>query len=92
MNEPPVYTARFEKRARKSLDHLPPEICSHILQKIYQLERDPRLSGSIKLSTGEGEFYRVRVGDYRIIYQIINDQLIVLIAAVDHRKDVYRDF
>ena len=92
MNEPLIYTARFERKALKSLENLPADIRSRVLRTIFQLERAPRPHGSIKLSTGDVDYYRVRVGNYRVVYQIIDNQLIILVVAVDHRKDVYRDF
>jgi mRNA interferase RelE/StbE len=60
-----------------------------IAAKIDSLAHDPRPRGVEKLS-GEENLYRVRVGNYRIIYQLQDAQLIVLVVKVGHRRDVYR--
>ena len=59
-----------------------------ILRKMESLRDDPHPPVSVKLS-GQ-EYYRVRQGDYRIIYQIENERLIVIVVKVRHRRDVYR--
>ena len=59
-----------------------------ILRKMELLRNDPHPPVSVKLS-GQ-EYYRVRQGDYRIIYQIENERLIVIVVKVRHRRDVYR--
>jgi len=51
---------------------------------------NPRPPGATKLEGG-GELYRIRSGDYRIIYQIRDDRLVVLVVIVGHRREVYRD-
>jgi len=66
-------------------------------KKLYQrlrealdaLEENPRPINSVKLQ-GEEELYRVRVGDYRIVYQIQDRQLIVLVVQMGHRREIYR--
>lgn len=50
---------------------------------------EPRPAGMVKLA-GEEELYRVRVGDYRIIYTIQDDQLLVLVVTIAHRREAYR--
>jgi mRNA interferase RelE/StbE len=59
-----------------------------IVEKIEALADDPRPAGSVKL-TGHGA-YRIRVGDYRVIYAVADDQLVVLVVEVGHRREVYR--
>jgi len=53
------------------------------------LGKEPRPKGVKKL-TGAEDLYRIRVGDYRFVYQILDDRLIVLVVRIAHRKDVYR--
>lgn len=53
------------------------------------LAQEPRPSGAKKLVGGEGE-WRVRTGDYRIVYVINDDVLLVLVVAVDHRREIYQ--
>jgi len=56
---------------------------------IDDLEQNARPSGCVKLA-GEPDLYRIRVGDYRIIYQVNDLKLTVLVLAIGHRRDVYR--
>lgn len=56
---------------------------------IQELAEDPRPPGSLQLSGGDGEF-RIRVGDYRIVYDVQDDELVVLVLRVGHRREVYR--
>ena len=58
----------------------------HVLRK---LEADPRPPGSLKLQ-GNEELFRIRMGDYRLIYQIQDAVLIVLVVQIGHRRDIYR--
>jgi mRNA interferase RelE/StbE len=60
-----------------------------IVTRIRSLARDPRPFGSEKLS-GRGDLYRLRVGRYRVVYTVGDDELVVLIVRVGHRKNVYR--
>ena len=58
--------------------------------KIRALADDPRPAGAKKLE-GVGDLYRVRAGDYRVLYQIEDARLVVLVVDVGNRRDVYRD-
>ena len=60
-----------------------------IVARIRELAEDPRPVGCEKL-VGESDRYRVRVGRYRVVYSIDDDELVVLVVRVAHRKDVYR--
>ncbi|MGH2414985.1 MAG: type II toxin-antitoxin system RelE family toxin [Microcystaceae cyanobacterium] len=84
------YQIIFDKRAAKQLKKLPKEIQGHLKSKIAELSINPRPPGVVKL-TGKDKIYRVRVGDYRIIYQIQDNELIILIAQVSDRKNAYKD-
>lgn len=67
-------------------------ICSEykkIQQRIDMLETDPRHNGSIKMS-GKENTYRTRVGKYRIVYEIYDHKVLVVVVNIDHRKDIYR--
>lgn len=74
--------------ATKSIEKFPREIQKRVLDRLEDLTEQPRPPGSIKLS-GQ-DVYRIRVGDYRIIYAIHDQQLIILVVDVGHRRDVYR--
>lgn len=84
--------ARFELRVRpsvaKDLKSIPKQSVLRILERIEGLRDDPRPVGSEKLSGLER--YRIRQGSYRILYSIFEDQVVVEIVKVGHRKDVYR--
>jgi mRNA interferase RelE/StbE len=83
----PDYTIELSKKAQKQLDKLSDNIFDPILNAIANLATNPRPHGSKKLKGRDG--YRIRVGDYRIIYDIFDTKLIVVIVALGHRKDIY---
>lgn len=72
----------------KDLRSIPNHDVARILQRIDALQEDPRPAGSEKLSGQER--YRVRQGVYRIVYEVIDDQPVVTVVKVGHRKDVYK--
>ena len=81
------YKIEVKKSAVKELESIPSNDLKRILAKIEMLADDPRPVGCIKL-TGE-EIYRIRQGNYRILYTIEDDILTVFIVKVGHRRDVY---
>ena len=83
----PKYTAVLSKKAQKQLDKLPDNIAEPIIEAILDLEENPRPVGSKKLIGLDG--YRVRIGNYRVIYDIFDSLLIVDVIALGHRKDIY---
>ena len=82
------YILRINEEAAKILKKLDPGIQTRISAAIDALATDPRPSGAKKLKGSE--FYRIRVGDYRIVYEIRNRQLVVLVIRIGHRKEIYR--
>lgn len=85
------YAVQISPAAERSIRKLEHQIQRRILKKIETLKFNPRPNGIEKLDGHEGEpIYRVRVGDYRIIYEIHDQKLIVLVLNVGDRKDVYR--
>jgi len=83
------YTVVFARSARKELESLSPTLADRILSRIESLPAQPRPSGCRKLR-GEQNLWRLRVGDYRVIYRVDDQQVLVDIIAVRHRKDAYR--
>lgn len=83
------YQVEVIPSAKKSLKNIESQYVKKILQKIDLLQIDPRHHGSIKLS-GKENTYRTRVGKYRIVYEIYDSKVLVLVVHIDHRKDVYR--
>ena len=81
------YKIVLTSRSKKQLDKLSDHIAVPILESIALLETIPRPIGCKKLKGRDG--YRIRVGDYRIIYQVIDDELIIDVVTVGHRRDVY---
>ena len=84
------YKILVGKRAERGLDRIKDNnVLRRIVRKIDDLAKNPRPSGVRKIIGSEIDF-RIRVGDYRIIYQVNDDEKIVEIRGVGHRKDIYR--
>ncbi|MBS4008317.1 MAG: type II toxin-antitoxin system RelE/ParE family toxin [Clostridium sp.] len=81
------FEIRFKESVSKDLRHLPNKDVKRILQRIEALRNDPRPAGCDKLSTQER--YRVRQGVYRIIYEVRDNELVVIVVKVGHRREVY---
>ncbi|MEA5580568.1 type II toxin-antitoxin system RelE/ParE family toxin [Nodularia harveyana UHCC-0300] len=84
-----IYQIEFTKGAVKQLKKLPSEIRERIDLKIQELAVEPRPDGVKKLES-ELSLYCIRVGDYRVIYQIQDDVLLVTIVKAKHRREIYR--
>lgn len=82
------YEILFKKSVEKDIKSIPRADLQLIFQRIEDLRSNPRPAGCEKL-TRYG-FYRIRQGAYRIIYHIEDNQLIITVIKVGHRKDVYR--
>ena len=82
------YRLSFKRSVTKDFRNIPQEDVRRILSRIDALALEPRPPGCQKL-TGP-ERYRVRVGRYRIVYEIRDEVLLVIVIAVAHRKGVYR--
>ena len=77
----------IKKSAAKEIERIEKKDRIRIIEKIRSLASDPRQFGSKKLSGQEK--YRIRQGDYRILYQVIDDELIINVVKVGHRRDIY---
>ncbi len=84
------YSVVISKAVQKQVNQLPASIKLKVQEKIFLLKSDPRPSGIVKLK-GYNYQYRLRVGDYRIRYEILDEALQVQILQCKHRSDVYRD-
>lgn len=82
------YKLEFKKSVSKDLRSLPKQDVRRILRRIDQLSDDPRGAGCKKLAGRE--YYRVRLGSYRILYEIFDNQLIIHVIKVGRRSAVYR--
>ena len=84
-----AYTIDVRPRARRSLRQLDPSVRKAIAEVIDGLATDPRPAGFLPL-TGHRPYLRVRSGDYRVIYTVDDSARLVTIAAVGHRREIYR--
>jgi mRNA interferase RelE/StbE len=82
------YRIFINKKAVKALEKIPEPYYANIKKAIYQLSNDPRPTDCKKLKGREA--YRIRVGDYRIIYDISDKLLVVEVIALGHRRDIYK--
>jgi mRNA interferase RelE/StbE len=82
------YSIEIKRSAARELAELPKQDRLRVIARIEQLAHDPRPSGSEKLSGQER--YRVRQGDYRILYEIHDHVLLVMVVRIGHRREVYR--
>lgn len=83
------YQIRWKSSAQKELRRLPQTAVTRIVTAVSQLTSDPHPPGSRKL-IGSEYTYRIRVGDYRVIYDVQGSDLVIEIIRVGHRKDVYQ--
>jgi mRNA interferase RelE/StbE len=86
---PQAYQVEFTPAALRKLAKLPRADQARLISAIDSLEATPRPAGSKKLK-GYADTYRLRIGKYRILYDVYDRALWVLILTVGHRKDVYR--
>ncbi len=83
------YTVELTPGARRTLRKLDPPVQRRIAARIDALAESPRPDGVVKLAGVEPPVYRVREGDWRIVYQIEDDRLVVVVVRVGHRSEVY---
>ncbi len=83
------FVIEYKRSVEKELRKLTHADRVAIIEKVERLKDNPRPEGSAKLK-GSRVLFRIRHGDYRVIYQIRNDVLLVIIIRVGHRRDIYR--
>jgi mRNA interferase RelE/StbE len=84
------YQVLVPKPVQKQLDDLPYTIRDRVLKKILVLKENPRPYGCVKLKGYENE-YRIRIGDYRLRYEIRDHESLVILLHCKHRKEAYRE-
>jgi mRNA interferase RelE/StbE len=84
-----MYELIIKPSAEKEMDRLPARFRQHVVAALEGLRDDPRPPGCAKLH-GTNDLWRIRVGQYRVVYAIQDDALVVLVVRVAHRKDIYR--
>jgi mRNA interferase RelE/StbE len=82
------YQIILPKSVQKELDHLPDEIANRILARLAGLEANPRPADVKKLKGRDA--WRIRVGDYRVIYEIQDRILKIIVIHAGHRREIYR--
>jgi len=87
--ESQLFVIRYYASVKKELRDIPQSIRARVIQKIQALAHDPYPVGVVKLS-GALQLYRIRSGDYRIIYEINGSELLIVIVKIGHRREVYR--
>ncbi|PYM90680.1 MAG: type II toxin-antitoxin system mRNA interferase toxin, RelE/StbE family [Candidatus Rokuibacteriota bacterium] len=83
------YSVVFARSARRELEQLEKRVARRVLSRVEALGSNPRPQGCIKLQ-GPDDLWRIRIGDYRVIYSIDDGQRTVDIGAIRHRGDAYR--
>jgi mRNA interferase RelE/StbE len=82
------YRVILPRSVQKELDRLPDDLMKRILARLGQLETNPRPADVKKLNGRDA--WRIRVGDYRVIYEIRDRELQILVITVGHRREIYR--
>lgn len=85
-----TYSVFIAPAAERQLKKLSSKVKSQIIPLLKSLASDPRPTGSVKLK-GADNFWRIRKGTYRIVYEIQDNQLTILVVNIAHRRDVYKD-
>ena len=83
------YEIQFKSSAWRVFKKLQGETRGRVTEAIWSLSEDPRPPGAVKLK-GQRDLFRIRAGDYRVIYEIREQALVVLIIKVGHRRDIYQ--
>ena len=82
------YVVTFARSARRELEGFPRSVVTRVVTRIESLGISPRPAGCRKLQ-GMGALYRIRIGDYRVIYSVDDEKRVVDVVAVRHRSDAY---
>jgi mRNA interferase RelE/StbE len=83
------YQVNLPKIVQKQLNALPQEIKQRILKSLVQLQEEPRPVNSLQMKGGQG--FRLRIGDYRVLYDIDDSKQILNLRRIGHRREIYRD-
>ncbi len=84
------YNIEWKHSASKELKKLPKSRIAKVITAVEGLAENPFPSGSRKI-VGAEHTYRMRIGDYRIVYSVEFDKLVIIVIKVGHRKDVYKN-
>ena len=84
-----MWQIKYKKSFEKDLRKLPKQIIQRVVKKIDQLQQEGQAPGVIKL-VGYDNFYRARIGDYRLVYERRETDIVLVMIAAGHRKEIYR--
>ncbi len=84
------YIVLLERQADKELHGLPPQMLRRIDKRLLALSTEPWPRGAVKLKGKEGEGWRIKTGDYRILYTVDKTQKIIKVYRIKHRREAYR--
>jgi mRNA interferase RelE/StbE len=84
------YTILLERQAEKELRNLPSKILRRIDKRLLALVDEPFPRGVVKLKGKEGEGWRIKTGDYRILYTVDKEKKIIKVYRIKHRREAYR--
>lgn len=84
-----MYVVRFSKKAEKALKKIDHVMRRRVLEKMESLTLHPRSGPNIKTMQGFQNRYRYRIGDFRIVYEVIDDELVIWVLDADWRGNIY---
>ena len=85
-----IYKVRISQKAEKDFVKIPKGEVIKIVEKIESLAKNPFPQGSKKIKVSEEDLYRIRQGNYRVLYVVASEIKIVEVRRIGHRKDIYR--
>ena len=85
-----MYEIQLKREPEKFIRKQSRKVQIQLISVLRKLQKDPRPAQAKKLS-GLDELYRVRAGDYRVVYTIRDKKLLILVVRITHRKDVYKN-
>lgn len=88
----PPYSVEFLRSARKEFERLPAKIRQKVVDALSLLAVDPYSELlKVKKMKGFAHLFRIRIGDYRVLYEVRGERLLIVIIKVGHRSEIYRD-
>ena len=84
------YRIEFDRRVKKDFKAVPPKQIIRIKAAIADLADNPNPTGAKKLKGQNRDYFRIRVGDFRVVYTIENDILLIIVIRIGHRRELYK--
>lgn len=85
------YRIRIDRRVKKDFKSIQAQDIKRIKSAIQDLSNNPRPDGCTKRKGDKGDYYRIRVGNYRVVYSIEDEFLLVLVVRIGHRREIYKN-